>query len=204
MANLAISRGDSSRAHFHYSAALDAFGQIGNAAGTALSLTNLAILSIETGAFEVAVEQASQAKAELLRSGNKVLLGLCAVVKGEALLEAGRCDEAAQEFAWVLGAFDASNHPLAIAGAERGTGRVALELRSAPNAVAALERALALYTRLAREQEAARTELYLARACQRAGQATDARAWLDNARRRFKAIGAIHDLDRADKFSLGS
>lgn len=203
LANLAISRGDPARAHFHYSAALDAFGQIGNAAGTALSLTNLAILAIETGAFEDAVAKASQAKTELLRSGNKVLLGLCAVVKGEALLEAGRSAEAAQEFGWVLGAFDASNHPLAIAGAERGMGRVALELQSASSAVAALERALALYTRLAREQEAARTELFLARACQLAGQAEAAQARLDNARRRFKAIGAIHDLDRADKFLLG-
>ena len=204
LANLAISRGDPGRAQFHYSAAQDAFGKIGNAAGTALALTNLAILAIETGAFEDAVEKASQAKAELVKSGNKVLLGLCAVVRGEALLEAGCRDDAAAEFGWVLGAFDASNHPLAIAGAERGMGRVALESRSPAKAIAALERALALYTRLAREQEAARTELYLARACQLAGLAADAQTRLENARRRFKAIGAIHDLDRAGKFLLGS
>lgn len=202
LANLAISRGDPDRATYHYKAALDAFGQIGNAAGTALSLTNLAILAIETGAFETAVTRADEAKSQLLKSGNRVLLGLCAVVKGEALLDCGRPHEAKSEFLWVLEAYDDTNHPLAIAGAERGMGRVAIETGRGPDAQDALERALELYTRLAREQEAARTELYLARAYHLAGNRTAASTKLESARRRFKAIGAIHDLDRAEKLSF--
>ena len=202
LANLAISRGDPERAQYHYGAALEAFGQIGNAAGTALALTNLAILAIETGAYDTAVEKAEAAKSQLMKSGNRVLLGLAAVVKGEALLETRRVDDAEAEFGWVLLAYDQANHPLAIAGAERGMGRAAIEAGRGLAAIEALERALALYTRLAREQEAARTELHLAKACHLAGKSGEARERLDSARKRFKKIGAIHDLDRAEKISF--
>lgn len=197
LANLAISRGDAARAEHHYGLALEAFEQIANAAGTALALTNLAILAIEQARAADGVDNASKAKSLLLASGNRMLLGLSSVVLGEAHLAAGATGPAAREFAWITQEYTAANHPLAIAGALRGSGRVALAQGEGAAAIAPLQAALALYERLAREQEAGRTELFLAEAHDCAGHTAAVHRYLEQARVRFARIGASGDLARA-------
>lgn len=198
LANLAISRGDAGSAEYHYGLALEAFEQIDNAAGTALSRTNLAILAIEQNRAADGVENASKAKALLLASGNRMLLGLATVVLGEAHLAGGDAGLAAREFDWIAQEYTEANHPLAIAGALRGSGRVALARQDGGDALPALRAALALYEKLAREQEAGRTELFLAQAFALAGDVASARRHLEQARIRFSRIGAKADLAKAE------
>ncbi len=200
LANLAISRGDATRAEHHYGLALEAFEQIANAAGTALARTNLAILAIEQDRAADGVDNASKAKSLLMASGNRMLLGLASVVLGEAYLAAGDIQLAAREFDWITQSYTEANHPLAIAGSLRGTGRVALARREAQSAVPPLHAALALYEKLAREQEAGRTEMFLAQAHALSHSYADARACLEQARARFARIGAETDLARAQAF----
>ncbi|MEQ1715154.1 MAG: adenylate/guanylate cyclase domain-containing protein [Hyphomicrobium sp.] len=202
LANLAISRGDARRAEHHYSLALEAFEHISNAAGTALALTNLSILAIEEGRADKAIRNAAQAKALLLSSGNRMLLALAGVVHGEALLAAGRPHDAHGEFAWIRENYDESNHPLAIAGALRGQGRAELARMDAEAALGPLVASLALYERLARQQEAGRTELYLSEAYRLSGDRAKASRCLSSARTRFKTIGAVTDLARAELLTL--
>lgn len=202
LANLAISRGDVATARDHYTRAQHAFDDIGNAAGQALALTNLAILDIETGMFADAVVKSAKASDQFAKSGNRVLFGLSTVIMGEALIEQDRLGDARAAFETVLAAYDEITHPLAIAGSRRGLGRVALAEGTISDAIADLETAHVLYEKLAREQEAARTELHLARALSKAGRLADAHARLTNARQRFAAIGAINDLEKAERLSL--
>lgn len=202
LANLAISRGDVETAQDHYQQALAAFQQIGNAAGTALAQTNLAVLSIETRDYGGAVALAQQARDNVRHTGHRVLLGLTTVILGEALVETGTLGEAEREFRWVLTEFDDTQHPLAIAGAMRGLGRVALARHDGRTACDCLEQARALYERLAREQEAARTQVFLARARHLDGQAEAARKELEEACARFCKIGAANDLARAERLSF--
>lgn len=198
LANLAISRGDAARAELHYGLALNAFEEIANAAGTALARTNLAILAIEQNRPADGLRNAAEAKALLQASGNRMLLGLASVVRGEALLAAGDALEAEKEFAWILSEYERSNHPLAVAGARRGQGRAALVRGDTRAALTPLSEALSLYELLAREQEAGRTELFLARAFELAGDHEQARQFLRSAYQRFDRIGAKADLARAD------
>ena len=202
LANLAISRGDSAAAEHHYGEAFEAFAHIGNASGKALALTNLAILAIESGDAASGVSRAGEAQALLAKSGNRVLLGLASVVKGEALIDTGRLQEAAAEFKSVLLAYTDQTHPLAIAGAHRGIGRIHLAQANGEVANTALEIALVLYERLARVQEAARTEVFLAEARQLMGDAAKTQAYLASACERFKVIGATRDLARAEALAL--
>jgi adenylate cyclase len=197
LANLAISRGDAARAEHHYALALEAFETIANTAGTALARTNLAILAIEQDRAADGVGNASKAKALLIASGNRMLLGLASVVLGEAQLAAGATGLAADEFAWIVTEYTAVNHPLAIAGALRGNGRVAIALGKGGEAVAPLQAALALYEKLAREQEAGRTEVFLAQAYALAHDPVAARLCLERALARFARIGAQGDLAKA-------
>jgi tetratricopeptide (TPR) repeat protein len=204
LANLAISRGDAARAEHHYGLALEAFEQIANAAGTALARTNLAILAIEQDRAADGVDNASKAKSLLMASGNRMLLGLASVVLGEAHLAAGDTGSAASEFDWITEEYTEANHPLAIAGSLRGTGRVALARREAEAAVAPLQAALALYEKLAREQEAGRTEMFLAQAHALTHSHAAARGCLEQARARFARIGAERDLARALAYLAGT
>ncbi|MEE9589887.1 MAG: adenylate/guanylate cyclase domain-containing protein [Hyphomicrobiaceae bacterium] len=201
LANLAISRGKARLARRHYKLALQAFNKIGNMAGKALARTNLAILAIETGDFQLAVRQAEKACNSLRGTGNRVLRGLSMVVYGEALLEIGGTREAGTAFYWVLAEYNEKVHPLAVAGATRGLGRLALmtgELRKAKDQ---LNAALAIYERLEREQEAARTQLYIARTHLHAGRQAEAQNAVAQARERFRKIGADQDLARADEMA---
>lgn len=198
LANLAISRGDSAAAAHHYGEAFEAFAHIGNVSGKALALTNLAILAIESGDAASGVLRAGEAKALLAKSGNRVLLGLASVIKGEALIDSGRLQEAVAEFKEVLAGYTDQTHPLAIAGAHRGLGRIHLAEARGEEGSKALENALVLYERLARVQEAARTEVLLAKSCDQAGEVAKAQDYLASACARFKAIGATRDLARAE------
>ena len=202
LANLAISRGDPAAAEHHYGEALRAFDHIGNASGKALALTNLAILAIETGDAAAGIARASVAKELLAKSGNRVLLGLATVVKGEALIEMRRLLEADTEFQSVLAGYTVITHPLAMAGAHRGVGRVRFAEAKYADAIASLEMALELYERLARAQEAARTEVHLAEAQAGAGRISNASVHIENACRKFKEIGAERDLARAEASPL--
>lgn len=197
LANIAMSRGDAATAGDHYALALEAFSNIGHTVGTALARTNLAVLAIEKADFAEAVGLARDARQALLGTGDRILLGLTTVILGEALLSDGDAASAAGHFAWVLEEYDEASHPLAIAGAHRGHGRVALARQDFRPAREALDRALALYTRLAREQEAARTQVYLARALTTAGALDEARSVVAEACERFRNIGAERDLGEA-------
>jgi tetratricopeptide (TPR) repeat protein len=132
------------------------------------------------------------------------LLGLAWVIKGEALIDANCLTEAEQSFAHVLSDFTEATHPLALAGAHRGLGRTALASGRHSQAIDALKHALSLYERLNRVQEAARTEVHLARALDREGDAMSAQTHLENARQKFADIGAKHDLARAEAIHVGN
>lgn len=197
LANIAMSRGQLDLARRHHQQSLAAFRQIKNVAGKAMALTNLAILAIEAGAKRAAVARAERALTLLRPTGNRVLIGLTAVVLGEAQLENERCGEAEQTFSWVLREFSLKQHPLAIAGALRGLGRVFLGRQQGELARSQLERALELFERLERNQEAARTQIYLARAWQLIGQPDGARTILECALARFRSMGADRDARAA-------
>lgn len=197
LANLAISRGQFDIAQHHYRSALDHFSEVHNVEGEALALTNLSILGVETGQREEAIERGTRAVALLGRTGNRLLLALATNVLGEALLAARDARGAAENFEWVAGNFDADIHPLAVAGARRGLGRVALLDGRADDAIALLKSALDQFEALAREQEAARTQIYLAQAYAQSGDAERSRELRRSAISRFQAIGAKTDYERA-------
>ena len=88
---------------------------------------------------------------------------------------------------------------MAVAGARRGLGRVALLKKDHAAAVAELERAGAIYERLNREQEATRTHLFCAEAYWGLGDGDQARARLEEARKRLTRIRAVRDTERADR-----
>jgi len=202
LANLAISRGDPGAAEHHYGEALVAFDKIGNTAGKAITLMNLAVLAIESANPAIAVTRAENARALLDTSHNRVLLGLASVIKGEALIEAERLKEAEEIFEIVMADYTEATHPLAIAGTLRGLGRIRETTGNREEAIALLKRALALYERLKRVQEAARTEVFLAHALDGAGKRIEAKEHLDSARRIFAEIGARRDLERAEAMRL--
>jgi len=198
LANLAISRGDPTEASRHYLDALNAFEKIGNLSGRATALINLAIVAIENGEPDAALSNADTACRILESSGNKVLLGLADVIKGEALIEAGRHAQALSVFDMVIAVHSETTHPLALAGAFRGIGRVRLHEGHLSEAAQALEQSLVLFERLRRVQEAARTQLYLACTLEQMGRSAEAEKRFEHARRRFLEIGAARDLERAE------
>lgn len=198
LANLAISRGDQTNAAYHYGEALSAFEKIGNTAGRSIALMNLAILAIESGDAAAAVNKADVACTLLQVSGNRMLLGLARVIKAEAMIDAVRLDEARCELESVVAEYSEASHPLALAGAYRGTGRIHLANARHDEAISEFERSLALFERLKRVQEAARTEVQLATALRGRGDLQAATAYLQKAKDRFTAIGAIRDLQRAE------
>jgi tetratricopeptide (TPR) repeat protein len=198
LANLAISRGDHIEASRHYGEALDAFEKIGNNSGRATALMNLAIVAIENDDPTSAISIVETARGLLEASGNKALLGLANVIKGEALVEANLRDEAMAMFQQVIASYSETTHPLALAGAHRGAGRVQLVRGLYQDAIQAFERALVLYERLHRVQEAARTELCLAHALGQSHEWSRAKEHLEHARHSFVTIGAARDLERAE------
>lgn len=198
LANIALSRGDAATAEHHYTLALDAFSKIGHTVGTALARTNLAVLAIERADFREAVDLAGEARSSLLGTGDRILLGLTTVILGEAQVSVGEAAGAAGHFSWVLREYDETSHPLAVAGALRGLGRVADLANDCDEAVRSLDLALALYNKLAREQEAARTQIHLARALAASSRRDEATRMAQAACERFRKIGAERDLSQAE------
>ena len=199
LANLAMSRGDLEAAAHRHRLALSAFEQIGNVNGAALARANLAILALENGRAEEAIAEAGRSLALLDDSGAGLLHALTRVVLGEGHLAAGAWDEAERVFRGVLGS---EPPPLAVAGAERGLGRVALARGDAGTALDRLDIAFAAFGRLERKQEAARTLLDIAEARHRQDQMNEARDAVAAAIEGFDRIGATADAERARALSL--
>lgn len=204
LANLAISRGDDTSAAHHYGKALKAFEEIGNTAGRAIAKMNLAILDIECDRPTNAVQWAEAALTLLEPTANRVLIGLARVIRGEALIDMSRHADAKQAFLSVLTDYTEESHPLALAGARRGLGRIHVFEQDYAKAQEQLSAALTLFRRLKRVQEAARTEVYLAGAYDRTGNAVEARYHLSNARRTFEGLGAARDLLKTNRIELTS
>lgn len=199
LGNLAMSRGDFTAARAHHEQSLRACREIGNVHGAALAQANLAILAMEQEDGPAAVASAEAALGTLGGSGNVLLRGLVQVVLGEARLAAGDVAGAEGAFDEVQRGYDEARHPLAVAGAWRGLGRVALARGAFGEALGRLERAMEAFERLKRAQEAARTALYRAEALWRSGETGRARAELGRARERFGAMRADRDAERADR-----
>jgi class 3 adenylate cyclase len=198
LANLAISRGDRPRASHHYREALNAFEKIGNSAGRSIALMNLAILAIESGDATTAVRKADKACALLETTGNRMLLGLARVIKGEALIEMARFDDAQQLLDGVLKDYSEASHPLALAGAHRGLGRIRSAQDQNTSAIGNLAKSLELFDRLKRVQESARTQIHLAAAHRAQGDMKNARRLLTDAHKKFTDIGAGQDLEKCE------
>jgi len=198
LANLAMSRGDLEGAAHRHRLALHAFEEIGNVNGAALARANLAILALENGRPDEAIAEAGRSLALLGDPGAALLHALTRVVLGEGHLAAGAWDEAERVFRGVL---DQEPPPLAVAGAQRGLGRIALARGDAGPARERLETALAAFERLERKQEAARTLLDLAEAQHRLGQIDEARNAVTSAIEGFERLGATADAARARSLS---
>lgn len=199
LGNLAMSLGDFTTAREHLQKSLAVCSTIGNVHGMVLAHANLAILAMEEGDGPAAVIAAQEALATLENSGNRLLYGLVFVVLGEAQVECGEADAAQLIFQQVLEEFSEAQHPLAVAGARRGLGRVALLKKDHAAAVVELDCAGAIYERLNREQEVTRTYLFCAEACWGLGDGDRARARLEEARKRLTHIRAVRDTEKADR-----
>lgn len=199
LGNLAMSLGDFRTAREHLQKSLAVCSAIGNVQGMVLAHANLAILAMEEGNGPHAVVAAQEALATLENSGNRLLHGLVFVVLGEAQVECGEAAGAQLIFQQVIEEFSETQHPLAVAGARRGLGRVALLKKDHAAAVVELECASAIYERLNREQEATRTYLFCAEAYWGLGDGKRARAQLEEARKRLTRIRAVRDTERADR-----
>ena len=81
----------------------------------------------------------------------------------------------------------------------RGLGRSRLAAADTADAIARLERALALFVELNREQDAARTRLDLGQALAAAGDSERAQGVLSEARDSLARMGAKHDRSRAER-----
>jgi tetratricopeptide (TPR) repeat protein len=194
-----MSEGDFVVAREHHQQALAACSAIGNVRGIALAHANLAILAMEAGESESAVQSAKEALVMLGDEGHAWLRGLVLAVYGEGQLECGQAQEAEQIFESLLAQYDEVGHPLAHAGGLRGRGRQQLLQRNFIEATSTLIKAAELYDKLERTQEAARTRLFLAEALWRAGQVERGREELERARRRFALLRASHDAERAER-----
>ncbi len=199
LGNLAMSQGDFESARVHHEWSLQACRKIGNVHGAALAQANLATLAIEQEDGPRGVASAQAALETLGASGNAVLRGLVLIVLGEAHLAAGEVRAAQAAFDQVLREYDEAHHPLAVAGAARGVGRLALARGRPADALPWLDRAVATYERLKRAQEAARTTLYRAEALWRLGERPRACADLEGALARFVAMRADRDVARVER-----
>jgi class 3 adenylate cyclase/tetratricopeptide (TPR) repeat protein len=198
LGNLAMSRGDLARAREHHHKSLAASDNIGNVPGIALANTNLAILQIEDGDGAGAVAAAERALAAL-GSEASVLRYLTLGVLGEARLLCNELTAARTVFDEVLGAPQETRHPLAMATAWRGLGRVLLRQEEPKAALAMLDRALAAFESLERAQEIGRTLLSRGEARWRANDPAAASEDVRRARAIFETMAASTDIARADR-----
>ena len=200
LGNLAMSRSDFEAAQAHHERARAACQAIGNVDGAALAQLNLAFRAIEEGDLAGAVTVAESSLAMLNSSGNAQLRGWVLAILGEGRLECGDAPGAQREFDRIIQNYDEAHHPLAVAHAWRGLGRVALMRGAATDALGLFERARAGFERL-RAQEAARTALYQAMALRQLGESQRASAVLEQAREQFIAMRmrADRDAERAER-----
>jgi class 3 adenylate cyclase/predicted ATPase len=198
LANLAMSRGDFELATDQHRRSFEAFRQIGNVHGQALASANLAILAIERGKGDEAIEHAGRSLELLGTGGNALLRALTEVILGEGYLALGAIDEASRVFERILEGLGDSPPPLAVAGARRGAGRVALARGDLGKAKAELEVGLDGFKKIERAQEVARTMLYLAETLHMLGDRHAAREIILTARAQFEEIGAAADMGRSD------
>jgi adenylate cyclase len=200
LGNLALSRGHFTAARVHYEESLAASTKIGNVHGVALAHANLGMLALEEGDGLSAIDAARASLEALSGSANDILRGLVENVLAEGHLLAGAVDQAEQCFQKVLGEFSASTHPLALATALRGCGRVATARGAWDEARALFARAIAAFEQLKRTQEKARTMLDEARLERLQNNCAAARARATTALERFTAIRAELDAERARRF----
>ena len=200
LGNLAMSRSDFEAAQAYHERARAACQAIGNIDGAALAQLNLAFRAIEEGDLAGAVTVAEESLAMLKGSGNAQLRGWVLAILGEGRLECGDGPGAQREFDRIIQNYDEAHHPLAVAHAWRGLGRVALMQGAATDALGLFERACAGFERL-RAQEAARTALYQAMAFRQLGESQRASDVLEQAREQFIAMRmrADRDAERAER-----
>jgi tetratricopeptide (TPR) repeat protein len=198
---LAMSRGDFEAAQEPYERALATLRAIGNVGRSALAKANLAFLALEEEDFPRAVTAAEASLAMLSDSGNAVVRGQVLVVLGEARLGCGDALGAQREFERVLQNYEEAQHPLAVAHAWRGLGRVALMTGAPEEALGLLDRALSGFGRLKRAQEAARTARYRAIALGQLGETQRARSELERTREQLVSMRmrADRDAERAEQ-----
>jgi DNA-binding CsgD family transcriptional regulator len=115
----------------------------------------------------------------------------------EALVAAGRIDDAARLVAWLDHATRAGDHPWARCIAERGRGLILLARGDHDEAVAQLELALGAHDELPVPHERARALLLLGGAQRRARRRSDAAATLELAIGAFQALGSSNFEARA-------
>lgn len=193
LGNLAMSQGDCKGARYHHAVSLKISRKIKNVQGSALAYANLAILAMENKNGKRAIKMGEAALDLLSRSGNEALKSLVTVLVGEARLMLGDTLCSKHVFEGILDRKDDAHYPLARAGSLRGLGRIALVQEAPAVAVPLLERAYQAFESLTRTQEAARTQVFLAQALSKIGDAQRARLELVHARERLARIGAKQD-----------
>jgi adenylate cyclase len=199
LGNLAMSQGDFKVAREHHQQALTVCQEIGNVQGLTLAQANLAILAAEEGDGPTAVSVAENCLRALNQSGNVLVRGLVEVVLGEAYLQCKEMKTAQETFSRVMEEHSEEANPLAVAGAHRGLGRVALTQGSTSEAFGHLSRAKEIFVRLRRRQEEARTSVHLAEAFARLGDRSRAFNELEGARKCFVSMHAKGDAERAER-----
>jgi class 3 adenylate cyclase/predicted ATPase len=208
LGNLAMSQGEFQMAREHHQQALAVCQEIGNIQGATLAQANLAILAVEEGDGPAAVGVAEKSLSTLSDSGNVFLRGLVQVVLGEAYLQCGDMKRAQEIFSRVMEEHSERVHSLAIAGAHRGMGRIALLQGSDSEAFSQLSHAKEIFVQFKRTQEEARTSLHLAEALARLGDRSRACSELEGAHKWFVSMHAKRDAERAarllQEFSSGS
>src|SRR5262245_33577387 len=201
LGNLAMSQGEFHEAREHHQQALAVCQEIGNVHGATLAQANLAILAVEEGDGPEAVGVAEKSLRTLSDSGNVFVRDLVQVVLGEAYLQCGDRNKAKEVFSQVIEEKQHSErvHPLVLAGAQRGMGRIALLQGSDGEALNLLSHAKEIFVQFKRTQEEARTSLHLAEALVRLGDRTQACAELERAHKWFVSMHAKRDAERAEK-----
>jgi len=201
LGNLAMSQGEFQVARDHHQQALAVCQEIGNVHGATLAQANLAILAVEEGDGPAAVGVAEKSLRTLSDSGNVFLRDLVQVVLGEAYLQCGDMNRAQEIFSRVMEEKEHSErvHPLALAGAHRGMGRIALLQGSDSEAFNQLSHAKEIFVQLKRTQEEARTSLHLAESLARLGDRSRACAELERAHKWFVSMHAKRDAERAER-----
>lgn len=199
LGNLEMSRGCFDEAREQYKVALAANLGTGNVNGAALAHANLGILGLEEEDGAAAVAAAHSALSVLAGAENHVLRGLVEVILGDGHVLLGEVEKAEAIFQQILAEFTPSNHPLAVAGAERGLGRAALLKGEWEIAEKRFARAASDFQRLQRSHEEARTTLDRARAAVGRGDPDRARQLAREALGRFEGLAATRDITRAKK-----